>query len=52
MYNTPTRPPQHTRQYFVKPFVARKQRFDRWSRRRSMEKINGLLGRVRYDKAR
>lgn len=40
-----------TRQYYVKPYVARKQRYDRWARRRSLAKINALLDRVRYDKA-
>jgi hypothetical protein len=38
-------------QFYVKPYVARKQRFDRWARRRSLGKINALLDRVHYSKA-
>ena len=39
-------------QYFIKPFVQRKQRYNRWVRRRSLEKINHILNKVRYEKAR
>ncbi|TFJ80250.1 hypothetical protein NSK_008393 [Nannochloropsis salina CCMP1776] len=39
------------RKYYIKPFVQRKQRYNRWVRRRSMEKINRILERVRYEKA-
>jgi hypothetical protein len=39
-------------QYYIKPFVQRKQRYNRWVRRRSMEKINRILERVRYEKAK
>lgn len=38
-------------QYYVKPYVARKQRYDRWERRRSLAKINTILDRVKYNKA-
>lgn len=31
--------------------MARKQRYDRWERRRSLAKINALLDRVKYNKA-
>jgi len=39
-------------QYYIKPFVQRKQRYNRWVRRRSLEKINHILNKVRYEKAR
>ena len=32
--------------------MQRKRRYDRWVRRRSVQKIQTLLERVRYDKAR
>lgn len=35
----------------MKPYKARKQRYDRWERRRSLAKINALLDRVHYGKA-
>ena len=31
--------------------MQRKQRYDRWIRRRSLEKINHILNKVRYEKA-
>ena len=31
--------------------MARKQRYDRWERRRSVAKINTILDRVKYHKA-
>ena len=49
---SPTYPPNPPNQYYIKPFVQRKQRYNRWVRRRSLEKINNLLERVRYEKAR
>ena len=54
--SSPSSPPfissSYSIQYYIKPFVQRKQRYNRWVRRRSLEKINHILNKVRYEKAR
>lgn len=50
IHTTPLHTHLHT-QYYIKPYVERKRRYDRWVRRRSVQKIQKLLERVRYEKA-